>query len=70
MQVLRDLPRFDDPNLIVGPDGGSDADVYRLREDLLIVQLVDDPFTYGQIVAAVASITQLNVINSSRRGCG
>jgi selenide,water dikinase len=57
--VVRGLPRFDDPNLVVGPEGFSDAGVYRLRDDLLIVQsvdffppLVDDPFTFGQIAAA------------------
>lgn len=57
--MVRGLPRFDDPNLVVGPEGFSDAGVYRLRDDLLIVQsvdffppLVDDPFTFGQIAAA------------------
>jgi selenide,water dikinase len=57
--VVRGLPKFDDPNLIVGAEGFSDAGVYRLREDLLIVQsldffppLVDDPYTFGQIAAA------------------
>jgi selenide,water dikinase len=56
---VRDLPKFSDPNLVVGPEGGSDAGVYRLRDDLLIVQsldffppLVDDPYVYGQIAAA------------------
>ena len=56
---MRNLPKFEDPNLIVGPEGFSDAGVYRLRDDLLIVQsldffppLVDDPFTFGQIAAA------------------
>jgi len=55
---VRGLPKFDDPNLIVGAEGFSDAAVYRLRDDLLIVQsldffppLVDDPFLYGQIAA-------------------
>lgn len=58
-QVVRGLPEFDDPNLIVGADGASDAGVYRLRDDLLIAQtvdffppLVDDPFIFGQIAAA------------------
>ena len=58
-QVVRGLPKFDDANLIVGTEGFSDAGVYRLREDLLIVQsldffppLVDDPYTFGQIAAA------------------
>lgn len=57
--MVRDLPAFDDPNLIVGTEGASDAGVYRLRDDLLIVQsldffppLVDDPFVFGQIAAA------------------
>jgi selenide,water dikinase len=50
---------FDDPNLIVGAEKFSDAGVYRLRDDLLIVQsvdffppLVDDPVVFGQIAAA------------------
>ncbi|MGE3776021.1 MAG: selenide, water dikinase SelD [Pirellulaceae bacterium] len=60
-QVVRNLPKFDDPRLIVGTEGFSDAGVYELREDLLIVQsvdffppLVDDPFVFGQIAAANA----------------
>ena len=56
---MRGLPKFDDPNLIVGTEDFSDAGVYRLRDNLYIVQtldffppLVDDPFVYGQIAAA------------------
>lgn len=56
---MRGLPKFSDPDLIVGADLFSDAAVYRLREDLYIVQsldffppLVDDPHTFGQIAAA------------------
>ena len=58
-QVVRGLPKFDDPDLIVGAEDFSDAGVYRLRDDLLILQsldffppLVDDPFLFGQIAAA------------------
>ncbi len=58
---MQNLARFHDPNLVVGTEGFSDAGVYRLRDDLLIVQsldffppLVDDPFVYGQIAAANA----------------
>ena len=58
-QVVRGLPSFADPNLIVGASNFSDAGVYRLRDDLWIVQsvdffppLVDDPFVFGQIAAA------------------
>jgi selenide,water dikinase len=57
-QVVRGLPEFNDPNLLIGADGASDAGVYRLRDDLLIAQtvdffppLVDDPFVFGQIAA-------------------
>ena len=56
---MQGLPKFDDPDLIVGTDGFSDAGVYRLSEELLIVQsldffppLVDDPYVFGQIAAA------------------
>jgi selenide,water dikinase len=58
---VRGLPKFTDPNLIVGADSFSDAGVYRLRDDLYIVQtvdffppLVDDPYVFGQIAAANA----------------
>lgn len=58
---MRGLPKFDDPNLIVGAESFSDAGVYRLRDDLYIVQtvdffppLVDDPYVFGQIAAANA----------------
>ncbi len=56
---MRGLPKFDDPNLLVGAEHFSDAGVYRVAEHLAIVQtvdffppLVDDPFVYGQIAAA------------------
>jgi len=58
-QVLRGLPASTDPNLLVGPEHFSDAGIYRLREDLALVQttdffppLVDDPYLFGQIAAA------------------
>lgn len=58
-QVLSGLPKQpDDPNLIVGFDTADDAGVYRLRDDLALVQtvdfftpIVDDPFDYGRIAA-------------------
>jgi selenide,water dikinase len=58
-QVLRDMPASKDPNFLVGPEGFDDAGVYRLREDLALVQtvdffppLVDDPLAFGRIAAA------------------
>jgi selenide,water dikinase len=60
-QVLRDLPQVADPNLLVGTATADDAGVYRLSDDLALVQtvdffppLVDDPFVFGQIAAANA----------------
>jgi selenide,water dikinase len=57
--VLSELPKQPhDPNLIVGFDLADDAGVYRLRDDLALVQtldfftpIVDDPFDYGRIAA-------------------
>ncbi len=50
---------FFDPNLLVGYETADDAAVYRLDDDLALVQtvdfftpIVDDPFVYGQIAAA------------------
>jgi len=50
-----------DANVIVGLDGRDDAGVYRLTDDLAIIQtvdyftpIVDDPYDFGQIAAANA----------------
>ena len=56
---MSELPKQpSDPNLIVGFDTADDAGVYRLRDDLALVQtldfftpIVDDPFDYGRISA-------------------
>jgi len=59
--VLRGLPRPSDPNVLVGFSTNDDAGIYRLAEDLALVQtvdfftpIVDDPFTFGQIAATNA----------------
>src|SRR5271155_871997 len=59
--VLRKLPKQTDPNVLVGFDTNDDAGVYRLSDDLALVQtvdfftpIVDDPFAFGQIAAANA----------------
>jgi len=58
---LSKLPRVKDPNFLVGFDKSDDAAVYRLTDDLAIVQtldffppMVDDPYVFGQIAAANA----------------
>jgi selenide,water dikinase len=60
-QVLRHLPPPDDPDLLVGTATHDDAGVYRLTDELALVQtidffppVVDDPRAYGQIAAANA----------------
>ena len=59
--LLAKLQMPSDPNLIVGYGTSDDAGVYRLRDDLAIVQtvdfftpIVDDPFDFGRIAAANA----------------
>ena len=59
--VLRNLPRQTDPNVLVGFDTNDDAGIYRIAEDLALVQtvdfftpIVDDPYLFGQIAAANA----------------
>lgn len=58
-QVLHHLPKIDDPNVLVGTNTADDAAVYKISDDLAIVQtvdyftpVVDDPYTFGQITAA------------------
>ena len=60
-QVLAQLPAMTDPNLMVGFDTSDDAAVYRISDDLALIQtvdifppVVDDPFDYGRIAAANA----------------
>ena len=58
---MRRLEPPNDPNLLVGTSTHDDAGVYRLSDEIALVQtidffppLVDDPFVYGQIAAANA----------------
>ena len=59
--MLSGLPRISDPNLLVGFDESDDAAVYRLSDELALVQtvdffppVVDDPYDFGRIAAANA----------------
>jgi selenide,water dikinase len=56
-----ELPRETDPNLIVGQETSEDAGVYRLSDDLALIQtldfftpIVNDPYDFGRIAAANA----------------
>ena len=55
------LPPFSDENLLVGVATSDDAAVYRVADDLAMIQtvdfftpVVDDPYVFGQIAAANA----------------
>ena len=57
--MLAKLPRITNENVLVGFDTSDDAGVYKLTEELALVQtvdfftpIVDDPFTFGAIAAA------------------
>jgi selenide,water dikinase len=59
--VLAPLAKQSDPNLLVGLQTSDDAAVYRMSDELAIVQtvdffppVVDDPYVYGAIAAANA----------------
>ena len=58
-EVLRQIPHNDNPNLLVGLETRDDAGVFRVSENLALVQtvdfftpVVDDPYAFGQIAAA------------------
>ncbi|WP_455721356.1 selenide, water dikinase SelD [Agathobacter sp.] len=60
--VLTKLPKADkDANLLIGYDSSDDAAVYRISDDVAVVQtldffppMLDDPYTFGQVAAANA----------------
>lgn len=60
-QLLEDIKVHRDPNLLVGFDKSDDASVYKLSDELALVQTVDffppiadDPYLFGQIAATNA----------------
>jgi selenide, water dikinase len=60
-RILPRVPRVADARLLVGFDTSDDAGVFRISEDLALVQtvdfftpIVDDPYSFGAIAAANA----------------
>jgi len=58
-EVISTLPTQSDPNLIVGFETSDDGSVYKLTDDLAIINtldffppMVNDPYLFGQIAAA------------------
>ena len=59
--VVSQIPKFNDPNLLVGFDTSDDGAVYKLSDDIAIIQtldfftpMVDDPYVFGKIAATNA----------------
>lgn len=59
--VLKNLPKEDNPRLLVGTKTNDDAGAYLLDDGTVLLQttdffppMVDDPYTFGQIAAANA----------------
>lgn len=60
-EVLGKLPKFYDEKMLVGIETSDDAAVYKITEDIALIQtldfftpVVDDPYIFGQIAAANA----------------
>lgn len=60
-EILKQLPAINDPNVLVGPADSDDAAVYRISDEVALVQtvdfftpVVDDPYHFGAIAAANA----------------
>ena len=61
IRVVEGLPKFQDENLLVGTETADDGAVYKISEDLAMIQtldffppMVDEPYIFGQIAAANA----------------
>lgn len=59
--ILKDIPQSAHPDLLVGYNSADDAGVFRISEEMALVQtldffppIVDDPYHFGQIAAANA----------------
>ena len=56
---MREIPKFPNENILVGFDSSDDACIYKINDDIALVQtvdffppMVDDPYLFGQIAAA------------------
>ena len=55
------MPKFEDGHLLVGLETSDDAAIYKISDDIAVIQtldfftpVVDDPYLFGQIAAANA----------------
>jgi selenide,water dikinase len=75
VQVLHGLPKFNNPDMLVGTETSDDAGVFRLRPDLAIVNtvdfftpIVDDPYVFGQI-SATNSLSDVYAMGGEPKTC-
>jgi selenide,water dikinase len=61
LPIVRGLPAFEDPRLLVGSNTADDAAVFKLTDEIALVMtidfftpIVDDPYDFGRIAAANA----------------
>lgn len=59
--ILGSLPKFNDPNLLVGIETSDDGAIYKVNDQVALIQtldfftpVVDDPYIFGQVAAANA----------------
>lgn len=64
-KIVGGLPKFSDPNLLVGGENMDDAGIYKIDDEKALVQtldfftpMVDEPYIFGQI-AAVNSLNDI-----------
>ena len=74
-QLLEGIKVHRDPNLLVGFDKSDDASVYKVTDDLALVQTVDffppiadDPYLFGQI-AATNALSDVYAMGGEPRLC-
>jgi selenide,water dikinase len=66
--LLAELPRSDDPNVLVGSDTADDAAAYKVADDLAILTtvdfftpIVDDPYDFGRIAATALNLVAFSL---------
>ena len=74
-QLLEGIRVHEDPNLLVGFDKSDDASVYKVSDDLALVQTVDffppiadDPYLFGQI-AATNALSDVYAMGGEQKLC-
>ena len=75
-QVLGDLPNVHNDNLLVGFDTSDDASVFRVGDNLGLVQsidffppMVDDPFLFGQMPISRKNARVSSTVNCFKISC-